>query len=212
MMNVSRSVPFHSNTNNVALLKFLAWNRSAISCATVARALELRLIEASRDDLGRAERAESKFYGIEPIWLALFKTAVFSNLDGLACPLPLFSASSTRALIAFICAFRSASCAFSIAFLASLYSLIRCLPREPCRRLSSAFRRSGSWIIAEKVSKTFLVGTLWRSATSAKGKRSWQVSAISTILQTHLNKRRTGTRRIGPYIQIGTVLATGTRS
>jgi hypothetical protein len=122
---------------------------------------------------------------LQPDWLALFMMAVFSKPEPFACPLPFFPASSTLVLMAFICAFRSASWAFSMAFLASLYSLIRCLPREPCRRLSSAFRRSGSWIIAENVSKTFLIGTLWRSATSAKGKRSWHVSAISTILNVH---------------------------
>lgn len=36
-------------------------------------------------------------------------------------------------------------------------------------------------MIAEKVSNTFCRGTLWRSATEAKGNVSWQVSATSTI-------------------------------
>lgn len=119
---------------------------------------------------------------VAPVWLALLRIAVFSKPEALSCAFPLLLASSTLALISFICAFRSTSCAFSMAFLASLYSLIRFLPSEPCRRLSSAFRRSGSWIMAENVSNTFLIGMLWRSATSAKGKRSWHVSAISTTL------------------------------
>ena len=37
-------------------------------------------------------------------------------------------------------------------------------------------------MMAEKVSKTFWIGTWCRSAMAAKGKSSWQVSAMSTIL------------------------------
>lgn len=39
-------------------------------------------------------------------------------------------------------------------------------------------------MIALKVSKTFWMGIWCRSATAAKGKFSWQVSAMSTILKT----------------------------
>lgn len=100
-------------------------------------------------------------------FLDLFRSAVF--------PPSCFPAS-------FIIFFRSCSCAFSIAFFASRNSFILVFASSPCLRLSAADRRRGNWMIAENASKTFCIGWLWRSATAAKGKFSWHVSAMSTIL------------------------------
>jgi hypothetical protein len=72
--------------------------------------------------------------------------------------------------------------AISIAFFAFLNSFTRRLPKDPCRLLSEAERRRGSWMTALKVSKTFWIDVWWRSAIAAKGKFSWHVSAMSTIL------------------------------
>lgn len=90
-----------------------------------------------------------------------FSTAVFSNPSSLPLTLRLSK---------------------SILLFASLNSFILVLPKLPCLRLSDACLSSGNWMTAEKVSKTFCTGTLWRSAMSLKGIVAWQVSAMSTML------------------------------
>lgn len=106
---------------------------------------------------------------------ALFKIAAFNNpfsfsffpfflLFGVPSPASLSIAS------------------FSIALRASLNSRILCLANSPCRLLSAAERSRGSWMIALKVSNTFWMGVLCRSAMAAKGREAWHVSAMSTTL------------------------------
>ena len=43
-------------------------------------------------------------------------------------------------------------------------------------------------MMALNVSNTFWMGTWWRSATAMKGKFSWQVSAMSTMLQLEVSE------------------------
>ncbi len=57
-------------------------------------------------------------------------------------------------------------------------------------------------MMAENVSKTFWIGSLWRSATAANGKFSWQVSTISTILDRGKRVREKYWERLWTTVQV----------